>query len=42
MSGFLALMNATPADIAKLTGAIDNYNGASAKMADTMQDNLAG
>ena len=42
MSGFLALMNAAPADIAKLTGAIDNCDGASAKMADTMQDNLAG
>lgn len=42
MSGFLALMNAAPADIAKLTGAIDKCDGASAKMADTMQDNLAG
>ena len=42
MSSFLALMNAAPADIAKLTGAIDNCDGASAKMADTMQDNLAG
>ena len=42
MSGFLALMNAAPADIAKLAGAIDNCDGASAKMADTMQDNLAG
>lgn len=42
MSGFLALMNAAPADIAKLTGAIDSCDGASAKMAGTMQDNLAG
>ena len=42
MSGFLALMNAAPADIAKLAGAIDNCDEASAKMADTMQDNLAG
>ena len=42
MSGFLALMNAAPADIEKLTGAIDSCDGASAKMADTMQDNLAG
>ncbi len=42
MSGFLALMNAAPADIAKLSGAIDNCDWASAKMADTMQDNLAG
>ena len=42
MSGFLALMNAAPADIAKLSEAIDNCDGASAKMADTMQDNLVG
>ena len=42
MSGFLALMNAAPADIAKLAGAIDSCDGASARMADTMQDNLAG
>ena len=42
MSGFLALMNAAPADIAKLSGAIDNCDGPSAKMADTLQDNLAG
>lgn len=42
MSGFLALMNAAPADIAKLSRAIDNCDGASAKMADTIQDNLAG
>lgn len=42
MSGFLALMNAAPPDIAKLTKAIDNCDGTSAKMADTMQDNLSG
>lgn len=42
MSGFLALMNAAPEDIAKLSGAIDNCDGSAEKMAVTMQDNLAG
>lgn len=42
MSGFLALMNAAPADIAKLSGAIDGCDGSAEKMAATMQDNLAG
>lgn len=42
MSGFLALMNAAPGDIAKLSGAIDNCDGSAEKMAATMQDNLAG
>lgn len=42
MSGFLALMNAAPADIAKLSGAIDTCNGKSAEMASIMLDNLAG
>ena len=42
MSGFLALMNAAPSDIEKLNSAITNCNGSSQKMADTMQDNLAG
>ena len=42
MSGFLALMNAAPADIEKLSGAIDNCDGTAEKMAATMQDNLAG
>ena len=42
MSGFLALMNAAPEDIAKLSGAIDNCDGSAEKMATTMQDNLAG
>ena len=42
MSGFLALMNAAPADIAKLEGAIDNCNGTSEEMAEIMQDNLSG
>lgn len=42
MSGFLALMNAAPADIEKLSGAIASCDGTSEKMAETMQDNLAG
>lgn len=42
MSGFLALMNADPADIEKLSGAIANCDGTSLQMAETMQDNLAG
>ena len=42
MSGFLALMQAAPADIEKLNTAIDNCDGTSEKMATTMQDNLAG
>ena len=42
MSGFLALMNAAPADIDKLSGAISNCDGTSLSMAETMQDNLAG
>ena len=42
MSGFLALMNAAPADIDKLSGAISNCDGTSISMAETMQDNLAG
>ncbi len=42
MSGFLALMNAAPADIEKLSGAINNCDGTAEKMAATMQDNLMG
>lgn len=42
MSGFLALMQAAPADIEKLSSAIDSCDGTSEKMANTMQDNLAG
>lgn len=42
MNGFLALMNAAPADIEKLSGAIDNCDGTAEKMAATMQDNLMG
>lgn len=42
MSGFLAVMNAAPADIEKLNNAINNCDGMAEKMASTMQDNLAG
>ena len=42
MSGFLALMNAGEGDIAKLSGAIENCNGAAQSMADTMNNNLEG
>ena len=42
MSGFLAIMNAAPADIEKLSKAIDGADGTAASMAETMQDNLGG
>ena len=49
MSGWLALMNAAPADIEKLNTAIstcsdeiDGYNGVCEQMAAVMQDNLEG
>ena len=42
MSGFLALMNAAPQDVDKLTGAITNCDGAANAMAEKMQDNLNG
>lgn len=42
MSGLLAIVNAAPSDVEKLTGAIDNSNGAAEKMANTMNDNLNG
>lgn len=42
MSGFLALMNAAPADIDKLSNAINNCDGAAENMANVMQDNLSG
>jgi len=42
MSGFLAVMNAAPADIEKLNSAIKNCDGTALGMAETMQDNLAG
>lgn len=42
MSGLLAIVNASDEDFNKLTNAIDGSEGAAKKMADTMQDNLAG
>ena len=42
MSGFLALMNASEADVNKLSSAIANCDGVAENMAMTMQDNLAG
>ena len=42
MSGFLALMNAGEGDVSKLTKALNGCDGASKKMADTMNDNLEG
>ena len=42
MSGFLALMNAGEGDINKLSGAINNCDGAAENMANTMNDNLEG
>lgn len=49
ISSWLALMNAAPADIEKVRGAIlsaseevDGFDGAAAKMANTMEDNLQG
>lgn len=42
MSGLLAIVNASNADFQKLTDAIANSNGAAAKMAETMQNNLQG
>lgn len=42
MSGFLALMNAAPSDIEKLSGALATCDGVAKDMADTMQDNLKG
>ena len=42
MSGFLAVMNAAPEDIEKLNSAINNCENTAERMAETMQDNLAG
>lgn len=42
MSGFLALMNAAPSDIEKLSTAIDSCDGTAEHMAEVMQDNLGG
>ncbi len=42
MSGMLAIINASEEDFNKLSEAIYNADGTSAKMADTMQDTLTG
>ena len=42
MSGLLAIVNAAPADVEKLTSAIDNSKGSAEKMANVMNDNLKG
>ncbi len=42
MSGLLAIVNAAPADYAKLTKAVESSNGAAQRMADTMNDNVGG
>jgi len=42
LSGLLAIVNAAPEDYEGLTEAIYNSDGAAAKMAETMQNNLAG
>jgi TP901 family phage tail tape measure protein len=42
LSGFLAIVNASDEDFAKLTTAINNSDGAAQSMADTMLDNLGG
>lgn len=42
MSGWLAIINASDADFKKLTSAIDNCDGTTQQMADTMNDNLKG
>lgn len=42
MSGWLAVINASDSDFEKLTTAIDNSDGTAKRMAETMQDNLAG
>jgi TP901 family phage tail tape measure protein len=42
MSGWLNVINASDKDFNKLTKALQNSDGAAAKMAETMQDNLAG
>lgn len=42
MSGFLALMNASPSDIGALRTALDQASGSAKEMAAVMQDNLPG
>lgn len=42
MSGFLAIMNASDEDVNKLSGALANCGGEAERMANEMNDNLAG
>ena len=42
LSGWLALMNAAPSDLDKLSGAIRDCDGAASDMSTTMMDNLQG
>lgn len=42
MNGFLAIMNATEADVKQVTTAINNSSGAAKEMAETMLDNVGG
>ena len=42
MAGMLSIINASESDYNKLTSAINNCDGVSQKMADTMNDNLEG
>lgn len=42
MSGWAAIVNASESDFNKLTGAIENSDGAANSMAEVMQDNLKG
>ena len=42
MSGMLAIVNASDSDFQKLTQSINNADGASQEMADTMNNNLQG
>ena len=42
MTGFLDVINASDADFNKMTNAVDNSNGASKKMANTMSNNAKG
>ena len=42
MSGFLSIVNSSPADFQALTDAMNNSEGAAQQMADTMNDTVAG
>lgn len=42
MSGFLSIVNSSPADFQALTDAINNSEGAAQSMADTMNDTVSG